>query len=78
MVNARSTDNTISTDNTMAKMKKKYKQGIYWSRKTLHRKLKISQHDPDDKPGESIGVPEGQAVPAPLVLIIILQYKFSC
>ena len=47
-----------STDNTMAKMKKKY-ISTYWYRKTLHRELKISQQEPDDKPGENTGAPEG-------------------
>ena len=32
--------------------------------KTLHRKLKIEQHEPHWKPGMNSGAPEGWAVPA--------------
>ena len=35
--------------------------------KTLHRKLKIEQHEPHLKPRVDTGAPEGLAVPAPHV-----------
>jgi len=56
MVYRRGTDNTMvyrrGTDNTMDKRKKKIKgqTSIY---KTLHRKLKIEQHEPHEKEGRT-------------------------
>ena len=47
----------------MAKRKKneeKDNQVIY---KTIHRKLKIDQHESHKKPGVNSGAPEDQAVP---------------
>jgi hypothetical protein len=35
--------------------------------KTLHRKQKIEQHKPYEKPGLNPSVPKGQRVPTPLV-----------
>jgi len=44
--------------------KKKRQTTIY---KTLHRKLKIEQHEPHQKPGMNSGAPEGLQVPTPHV-----------
>jgi hypothetical protein len=41
---------------TKRKGEKKQKTTIY---KTLHRKLKIEQHEPNYKPGVNSGAPEG-------------------
>jgi hypothetical protein len=40
--------------------------------KTLHRKLKIEQHKPYQKPGVNSGVPDVLAVPAPHVTPVML------
>jgi len=40
--------------------------------KTLHRKLKIEQHNPHQKPDLNARVQEGQAVPAPQVAPVLL------
>ena len=39
---------------------------------TLHRKLKIEQHEPQCKPGVNSGAPEELAVHAPLVTPVVL------
>jgi hypothetical protein len=39
--------------------------------KTLHRKIKIKQHEPHSKPGVILGALEGQAVPAALVATVM-------
>ena len=45
--------------------KRKMKKGQTKIYKTLHRKLKIEQHEHHWKPGVNWGVPEGLAVPDP-------------
>jgi hypothetical protein len=63
----------------MAKKKEK-KRGhtgtmIY---KTLHRKIKFEQHEPNYKPGVNAGVPERKVVPASHVahvMLLLLQSR---
>ena len=52
---------------------KKKKKRIY---KTLHRKLKIEQHNPPPplKTGVNSGAPEGLSVPAPHATPVVLYY----
>ena len=46
--------------------------------KTPHRKLKIEKHEPHYKPGGvNLGAPEGYAVPAPLVVPVVLLSAFD-
>jgi hypothetical protein len=40
--------------------------------KTLHRKLKIKQHEPYYNPVVNSGAPEGLAVPVPIVTPFVL------
>ena len=54
------------TDNAMAKRKRTKEQAMIY--KTIHRKLKSEQH----KPGVNSGAPEGLAVPAKHVTIVLL------
>jgi hypothetical protein len=72
--------NQRRTDNIMAKTLGQWQSMIY---KTLHRKLKIEQHNPHKKGG----APEVYAVPAPLVkrgrqfiitLLLINLHKGKC
>jgi hypothetical protein len=59
-------------------------QTTQWSKgqtiiyKTLHRKLKIEQHEFRKNLGVNSDVPEGQAVPAPLVepVMLLLLHAF--
>jgi len=58
--------------------KRKKKKGQTTIYKILHRKLKIEQHKPHQKPGENSGSPEGLAVPAPHVtpiMLLLIQIK---
>jgi len=62
--------NLRRTDNTMVKEKGKMdKKTIY---KTLNRKLKIEQHEPQSNTGVYSGALEELSVPAPLVAPIVL------
>ena len=58
------------TDNTMAKRKRTKGQTTIYE--TLHRKLKIEQHKPHEKPRLNPGAPEGLADPAPLGAPVVL------
>ena len=41
--------------------------------KTIHRQLKIEHHERNQKPGMNWCVPEGKAVPAPLVIPVLIK-----
>ena len=56
--------------NTMTKRKRTKGQTTIY--KTLHKKLKIDQHEPHQKPGMNSSAPEGQAVPAQLMAQVVL------
>jgi hypothetical protein len=66
MTKRRRTDNTMTkrrrTDNTMNKRRRTKGQTMIY--KTLHRKLKMNQHEPYEKPELTSGTPNGLAVPA--------------
>jgi hypothetical protein len=44
---------------------------------TLHRKIKIEQHELHSNPGVYSCAPEGLAVSAPLVTPVVLRYTFQ-
>ena len=62
--------NRRRTCNIMDKIKRDKKM-IY---KTLHSKLKIEQHQCHNKLGPNQGAPEGLAVPAPIVIPVVLLF----
>ena len=57
------------TDNTMAKRKRT--KGQTTNNKTLHRKLKIEQHESQKKTGWSWVLRKIKAVPAPLMAPVV-------